>query len=368
MDAAAPQKTAESIPDSPPKAVVSEVSPEKEIPFPTHEILLPPIRVTPDKTTSQENQKPTAIVAPLPFIEPGIVVQPKTPQESKQKISEEKPLVDRILQKAKAEADHEVGRRLTIPDEVHAPIVEHYVPTKEEAKKTMVETIDSFLAKDRQDSLKEPSRVVHMRKETGKIVLGAQGKESEAGKQTSSEQHLEPIATADELVQVLNLLDKIFPREEGLVVEEGRERRLQVEDTPEISLLVSKDVLQFLEQGNMLFEVMDRSEEKKEAEEMRMVRVASEEKEVLIEVTRLKKLIELVKIRKHMLDGTFTLENWAIPEELGLHGLSYQNDQSSYEDFLLWLALENKILFLAGADDNQLADYYPGNASPTISA
>ncbi|HEX7042866.1 MAG TPA: hypothetical protein VF189_06445 [Patescibacteria group bacterium] len=278
----------------------------------------------------------------------------------------------------KIEGAQDTKDDLKVSDKTPREIFEEILPTQEVREK-MTEIIDTLLSKIPEKAEDGKEAVVGRLIDSGKITLGAV--ENLENIDPNGEVKLKAITTQEELIKVLDILSELFPDEalenlenlgegkqkdvlrgkaENLLKKLSVRREKKEDERPkDINLLVSEDILTFLESGNKIFEEMNMKEEEKVLEESlekkQMVRVLSNNREISIELENLKKMLELLKARKEMKENEKNLEFWAMPEELGLHGLYYRKD---YDDNSLLKMLVSKVCYLASADQEELSKYY----------
>lgn len=379
--------------------------------LPVEKVAVPPFveQIKPVEQPTVVVPKNIVVLPIIPHLAPESIVSPVplATQESREKTVTKTPAVEVKTTSPKKDMEvSEPARRMITNQEVKhvqpSPAAKDQAPvtkpiesmTKEEAAATVIASIDVLLSKDLPDTPESEKSMVTMVQKEGMITLGVvmKAENNTPHGENQAEPQLKPISTADELIQMLDILNQlsmkdIFTPRARLNIDNLKsaehanktkahggmtERRDHVEKDSHLSLLVSEDVLQFLENGKALFEKLNKKEQPEEPaipEEARQlqnpVRVMSEGKEMLIELETLKKLIELVKVRKQMKEGTFKLENGTILEELGLHGIDYQNYD---DDRLLWYIYETKVRPLAVADDTKLSSYSSYSIFPQVRA
>lgn len=295
-----------------------------------------------------------------------------------------------------------------IPQSEALSVAEKYAIPQSIAE-AVIKVIDTFLTKEEQHerkNSKEKNNTVKIVKNEGKITIGlsdADKPEAEKGKAVSSKEKTtaqpQPIRTAEQLADVLDALMQLVQtnqqseneavsaaqelsgaKERTALAKDGpvrRDRLDQKEKPLDITLLVTEDVLAFLESGKKVFDALEmpestesEMEEEKavekviEDEKPQSVRVTSGEKEIFIELATLKKLLEMLKERKQAENTTADIGGGTIFEELGLHSMDYQN----YDDDtpLLKMSLYN-IYSLASANDRQLSRFTQPSSSAFLS-
>jgi hypothetical protein len=213
--------------------------------------------------------------------------------------------------------------------------------------------IDVFLVKDMTAQKPvEKSMVTFMRNE-GRIVLGV---ENSQGNTSENQQELTPISTAAQLEKVLILLKRLAPTDSS----SNQAKEQAPKEILPLTLLVSGEVLIFLQQGNAILDELEQNEQGLNnkgdtLERGQLLAIVAGEKEISLEITRFKKLIELMHIRKQTKYHVNFGEELVLPEEANLHGMDYRNFDPKAEDASLFFLYQALITSLVGMNDSEVS-------------
>lgn len=225
-----------------------------------------------------------------------------------------------------------------------------------------------FSAKESALDFREQKTVVVEAVQQGEtIVFGTPGKSENNTKQPLSLETLRPLSTVEGLAQVLDVilrLNKLQMAQDSTMGERLREKKqvaskgatLSAEavsqeiKSAEISILVSEELMTFIENGKEIAKTLQLPRRKKETAQQ-LIKISSAQKEMLIEVTTLHKLLKLHKMRQQISTVAAFQEQEIALEELGLHTMTPNWDKIVafwfvYHVFIFLLTLDEERQFL----------------------
>lgn len=253
------------------------------------------------------------------------------------------------------------------------------------------EPIDVFRAVDVQETTLVSEPKIQVRQEGERIVIGAQ--KTQEGNvpliEATDEMHpgvesMAALSTVEELAKALDVLAKFTldtPKQAKMqTVVEGKEAALDTvvlkevadaeenetpavqENTPtEITILVSDELMTFIDTGKKVLEALEKRKARlsggntleQEVVQKKLVRITSGQKEIIIELEMLKKLIELHKMKGQIASRMLIQKNETALEELGLHPMKPQWDDMQ----AFWFVYQLVVFSLTSIEDTQLFSY-----------
>lgn len=203
------------------------------------------------------------------------------------------------------------------------------------------------------------------------IIIGEQvGQEAKNTEQQEIPQTVEPLKTVASFIEAVSMIEAILQEVPSVSVETQQQVTIEVDEVGvgnavkqekplDVQLDVSEEILTFIDKGRTVLEKIEQKHSNLEPSQentggRQRVKIISDQREIIIELTTLKKLIELYKIKDTITQQLIVNENQTAVEELGLHTMSpWLEDHSAF-----WNIYRLVVLLLASTSERALAIDY----------
>jgi len=191
----------------------------------------------------------------------------------------------------------------------------------------------------------EKDKTIKSENNNGEIILAMHTTQSQDEGRGNFTSETIPITLVAQLAESVAIVDKII-LENRISNALDQDFEVQTGDkASHFTILASEEILTFIEAGNNILAT------KNPASEI-YIKIASTEREILVDLVTLKKVIMLVEMKKKMDESALPKEYTTSPEELDIHTIQGQNLQFNAA---FWFIFQTLLHLLATSRDEDLS-------------